>query len=262
MCYTSGMRKLFFIHLLSEFWAYSIPDPSVCMAHHKYISSTPCYSWASQKVSINVYECGQHSTVTSQLESLGAISLERYGGRWEGQAAGDKRLFAFLLGGYWKGTREISGSLAQRSRGTMNLMNSAWTSQLSLRGPVSGVSSVSALIMPRRDRYAWAGKRIRMMWTGLQQGSERGDLQKQAMKDLEAKGVERKGVREGMAARDHRDLLGLWLRGKRKQRWLIKIMLALECVWHLDETVSLVSIQSNSCPDWLPSPKEKQLFPG
>lgn len=34
-------------------------------------------------------------------------------------------------------------------------------------------------------------------------------MQKQAMKDLEGKGAERRGVREGKAARDHRDLLGL-----------------------------------------------------
>lgn len=41
--------------------------------------------------------------VTSQLESLGALGLERYLGWWEGQVAGDKRLFAFLLGSYKKG---------------------------------------------------------------------------------------------------------------------------------------------------------------
>lgn len=113
-----------------------------------------------------------------------------------------------------------------------------------------------------RQQYVWLWKRCRMIWMDQQQGSEKGDLLRQVTKDWEGKGVERKGVREGKAARDHRDLLGLWLRGKRKQRWLIKIMLAPECIWHLDETVSLVSIQSNSCLDWFPSPKEKQLSPG
>jgi len=50
------------------------------------------------------------------------------------------------------------------------------------------------------------------------QGSERSDFLRQAMKHLEGEGAGRKGIREGKAARDHRDLLGLWLRGKRKQR--------------------------------------------
>ena len=210
-------------------------------------------------VSVNVYECKWQSMVTSRLESLGAISLKRYRGQREGQETGG--CFAFL-----------AGQLSKRAQGnqwqpctkdqednepnelSMNFQTSSWSCFRCLIG--------FCFMMSHRDQYAWLGRRYRMIWTDQRQGSERGDLLRQAMKDWEGEGVERTGVRGGKAAKDHRDLLGLWLRGKRKQRWLIKIMLALECVWHLDETVSLVSIQSNSCPDWFPSPKEKQLSPG
>lgn len=72
-----------------------------------------------------------------------------------------------------------------------------------------GVLLACALIVPLGDQYARAGKRIRMMQTDQQQGSDRGDLQRQVMKDLEGKGVKRKAAREGKAARNCRALLGL-----------------------------------------------------
>lgn len=48
-----------------------------------------------------------------------------------------------------------------------------------------------------------------MMQTDQQQGSDRGDLQRQVMKDLEGKRVKRKAGGEGKAARNLRALLGL-----------------------------------------------------
>lgn len=72
---------------------------------------------------------------------------------------------------------------------------------------------------------------------------------------------ERKAAREGKAARSCRALLGLWLRGKRKQRWLIKIMLALKCVWHLDEAVSLSQYSKQEVPWLVFFTKGKTAFP-
>lgn len=182
------------------------------------------------------------------------MGMEGNRGLWDKPVAADRRLLKRDWG--------ISDSLAQRSRKTMNLMNPARSSQLSAWSLHQESYWLVLWSCPVGTSTHGAGKRIRMMQTDQQQGSDRGDLQRQVMKDLEGKGVKRKAGREGKAARNLRALLGLWLRGKRKQRWLIKIMLALKCVWHLDEAVSLVSIQSKSCPDWLSSPKEKQLFPG
>lgn len=51
------MRKLFATHF-SEFQSRSVPEPSVCMAHHQSFQLYHAFpAWASQKVSINAYEC-------------------------------------------------------------------------------------------------------------------------------------------------------------------------------------------------------------
>lgn len=146
-----------------------VPDSSVCMAHHKFISIRPCYSKPG-------------------LASLWTISPKRYEGQWEGHETGG--CFAFLAGLSSKIARENEGKPCSKDQED-NEPNELSTNIPNIFAVLFQVPHRLLLwwcpigtSMPDLEKDAgWYERISARVW---------GDLLRQAMKDVEGEGADRR----------------------------------------------------------------------